>query len=68
MKNSKLLLVLLVLIFACRDKKMAVVQVHSVAAVSQEVKWISLMSPEAWRGYNLNMLPGNWAIKNDIIE
>jgi len=33
-----------------------------------ENEWISLMSPEQWRGYNMKSLPDNWAIKDGIIE
>ncbi|MBT8320076.1 MAG: DUF1080 domain-containing protein, partial [Eudoraea sp.] len=69
MKNLSIFLVLLVLASACRDKKEATLeQEQNVVFLSQAIEWISLMTPESWRGYNQDTLPDNWAIADDIIE
>ncbi len=60
---------MLVIIAACRNKTDAVATLEQrEAAVGQEVEWISLMSPQAWKGYNMDALPENWAIEGQTIE
>ena len=69
MDISRLFLVFLVVVSSCGDKKQNIAkQEQSEAVISQEEVWISLMSVDAWRGYNLEKLPDNWAIKGDTIE
>lgn len=68
MNKLKLLLIFLVLVFACRDKKEPIAQDQTEKNKTQEMEWISLMSEDSWRGYNMETIPDNWAVKGDIIE
>ncbi|MCE2611537.1 DUF1080 domain-containing protein [Flavobacteriaceae bacterium D16] len=68
MKNLSILLMMLVLASSCRDKKETIIKEEPQETVSQEVEWISLVTKESWRGFNLEALPDNWAIKDGIIE
>ncbi|MBT8322061.1 MAG: DUF1080 domain-containing protein [Eudoraea sp.] len=64
MPYKKILLVILILFTACKEKK----QPPAEAEVADTSSWISLMDTEVWRGYNQEQLPDNWAIKEGVIE
>ncbi|MCX2720127.1 3-keto-disaccharide hydrolase [Lentiprolixibacter aurantiacus] len=68
MNYSGILFVILLITFGCRDKKESTTEEQKREPVTQEVEWISLMSPDSWRGYNQEGLPDNWVIEGDIIE
>ncbi len=57
------LLVILLLVTACKEKK----ETSSNTGESDASSWISLMDAEAWRGYNKEQLPDNWAVKDGLI-
>jgi hypothetical protein len=68
MKNLSIIILLLVLTSACRVKKETTPEQETKEAVNRESEWISLMNEKAWKGYNLVVLPDNWAIKDGVIE
>ena len=68
MKNLSIIILLLILTSACREKKENIADQETKEAVNQQSEWISLMTEEAWRGYNLDAIPDNWAIKDGVIE
>lgn len=69
MLKSKLLMGLVIVLIACKEKKEAPAKSEVKETVTmQENAWISLMNPEAWRGYNMDHLPDNWAVRDSIIE
>ena len=59
-----LLFVVLILIAGCKGKNEAPPAEKEVLDTSP---WISLMDVEAWRGYNQDQLPDNWAIEDGVI-
>ncbi len=69
MKNSVLILILGLLVFACKEeKKTEPESAKTGQAVMEEMEWESLMDEGDWRGYNQDSLPDNWSIKDGIIE
>ncbi|MDX1314792.1 MAG: DUF1080 domain-containing protein [Eudoraea sp.] len=68
MKYLQLWLVFLLLVFGGGERNQAVAQEQNEAITTQEAEWISLMSADSWKGYNLESLPDNWAIEDDVIE
>ncbi|MGB5818070.1 MAG: DUF1080 domain-containing protein [Saonia sp.] len=56
-------------LMACKQEK----KEKTETVISEEIEiveneWISLMDASKWRGYNMDSLPGNWAIEDGVIE
>ncbi len=69
MKNSVVILVLGLVLYACKgEKKTEPESAKTEQAVMEEKEWESLMDEGDWRGYNQDSLPDNWSIKDGIIE
>lgn len=71
MKKAITFICLGCILFSCKQKKQEKVEVDDVSSIPAEEKnkeWISLMNATLWRGYNLDSLPSNWKINDDLIE
>ena len=54
-------------VLACKqEKKKEVIETTEVETETND--WISLMDTSKWRGFNKESLPGNWVIKDGVIE
>ncbi len=69
MKNGVVVLGLCALLLSCKQEKKGETDTGLGSEIGKTpVEWISLMDTSQWRGYNQNVLPSNWAIKDGIIE
>ena len=64
MFKKTLFLFTILAILSCKEKKANAVETE----VTDSSDWISLMDDDAWRGYNKEQLPDNWAIGDGVIE
>ncbi len=59
-------------ILACKQEQKEAAATEEVATekaeVTTESEWVSLMDASKWRGYNQDVLPSNWAVKDGVIE
>lgn len=71
MFKKTMFLFALLAVISCKEKKEApsASEASPEEIVQSETQdWISLMDASSWRGYNKDSLPGNWAIRDGIIE
>ncbi len=68
MRRILVLVCMLSMVVACKQNKKESQVVEKSTPETIENEWISLMGADQWRGYNQDSLPGNWVIKDDIIE
>jgi len=69
MKQIVVIIGLSLALMACKEEKKT--QIETVATPEMEEmdnEWVSLTDAADWRGYNMDSLPGNWSIKNNVIE
>ena len=69
MKKVIGVLSLLVVLAACKEKKEKVIDTEvEIVETPVSNEWVSLTNESDWRGYNMEGLPGNWSIKEGVIE
>ncbi len=69
MKNLIPAFVLILALTSCKEEKKTEEKKEVTEEMeNKENEWVSLMDASDWRGYNQDSLPGNWSVKDGIIE